>query len=129
LFNDIDNTPTLNNRVIDQDKAGTIPTVTSSLLQKPVTLAADNLGSCDKNPGKVDTILILDTGAVVRNEGGNKESWFDPRGDEAKSGRGVDKGDSRPTEGKKSKSLKSSARQGEFISDKIRHHPYPISGM
>jgi hypothetical protein len=40
----IDNAPALNNRGINQDKAGTIATVTGSLLQKPVTLAAANLG-------------------------------------------------------------------------------------
>jgi hypothetical protein len=63
----IDNAPALNNRGIDKDKAVTTATVTSSLLQKTVTLASANLGSCDKNPGKADT--ILDTGAIVGNEG------------------------------------------------------------
>jgi hypothetical protein len=86
----IDNAPALNNRDIDQDKAVTPATATGSLLQKPVTLAAANLGSCDKNPGKVDT--ILNTGAIIRNEGVNIESWVDPRGDGSKSGRCVDSG-------------------------------------
>jgi hypothetical protein len=94
----IDNSPALNNRGIDQDKSVTTATATGSLLQKPVMLAAANLGSCDKNPGKADT--ILDTGAILGNEGGNIKSWVDPRGDGAKIGRGVDKGVIRPATGK-----------------------------
>jgi hypothetical protein len=81
----IDNDPTLNNRGIDQENKGALATVTGSLLQKPVTLAAANLGSCDKNPGKADT--TLDTGAIVRNEGGNIQSWVNSRGDGANIGR------------------------------------------
>jgi hypothetical protein len=101
-----------------------------------VTLAAANVGSCDKNPGKADT--TINTGAIVGNEGGSIQSWFDTRGDGAKSCRGVDKGGIRPATGKKSKKLKnvenlkilkSSARQGEFISDKIRHAPNPTGAM
>jgi hypothetical protein len=47
---------------------------------------------------------------------------------------GVDKGGSRPAAGKiekieKLKKLKTSARQGEFILDKIRHAPNPTGAM
>jgi hypothetical protein len=94
----IDNSPALNNRGINQDKAVTTATATDSLLQKPLTLAAANLGSCDKNPGKADT--ILDMGAFVGKKEGNPESWADPRGDGAKSGWGVDKGGIRLAAGK-----------------------------
>jgi hypothetical protein len=124
----IDNGPALNNRGIDQDKAVTTATVTGSLLQKPVILAAANLGSCDKNPDKADT--ILDTGTIVGNEGGNKESLVDPRGDGAKTGRGADKAGRRKffetfEKCEKMKNLKSAARQREFISEKNRHAPNP----
>jgi hypothetical protein len=84
----IDDALALNNRGIDQEEK-----------EASVTLAAANLGSCDKNPGKADT--TLDTGAIVRNEGGNIQSWVDPRGSGAKSGRDVDKGGIRPAAGKK----------------------------
>jgi hypothetical protein len=100
----IGNAPSLNNRIIDQEKAVTTATATGSLLQKPVTLAAANLGSCDKNPGKADT--ILDTGAIVGNEEGNTQIWIAPRVDGAKSGQGFDKGGSRPAAEKKSNNLK-----------------------
>jgi hypothetical protein len=53
----IDNAPALNNRGINQEKKGASDTVTGSLLQKPVTLAAANLGSYDKSPGKADTTV------------------------------------------------------------------------
>jgi hypothetical protein len=99
----IDNAPALNNRGIDQEKKGASATVTNSLLQKLVTLAAANLGSCDKNPGKAYT--TLDTGAIIRNKGGNIKSWVDPRGDGVKSGRGVDKDGIRLAAGKKSKKI------------------------
>jgi hypothetical protein len=49
------------------------------------------------------TSTILDTGAIVGNEGGNIESWADPRGDEEKRGRVIDKGGIRPAAGKISK--------------------------
>jgi hypothetical protein len=42
----IDNSPALNNRGIYQEKKGKKATVTGSLLQKPVTVTAGNLGSC-----------------------------------------------------------------------------------
>jgi hypothetical protein len=58
----IDNAPALNNRGIDQDKSVTTANATGPLLHKQVTLAAANLGSCNKNPGKADT--IIDTGAM-----------------------------------------------------------------
>jgi hypothetical protein len=93
----IDNAPALNNRGIDEGNKGTTATVTGSTLQKPVTLSAANLGSCDKNPGKADT--TINTGAIVGNEGGSIQSWFDPRGAESKIGRGVDKGGTRPAAG------------------------------
>jgi hypothetical protein len=67
---------------IDEETRSTTITVTGSLLQKPVTIAAASLGSCDKNPGKVDT--AIDTGAIFAKEGGNTQSWVDPRGDGAK---------------------------------------------
>jgi hypothetical protein len=62
------NAPARNNRGIDQDKAVTTATATGSLLQKPVTLAAANLGSYDRNPGKADT--TMNTGAIF----GKKEA-------------------------------------------------------
>jgi hypothetical protein len=100
----IDNAPALNTRGINQYKSVTTANVTGSMLQKPVTLAAANLGSCDKNTGKADT--ILDTGAIVGNEEGNKQIWIAPRVDGAKSGQGFDKGGSRPAAEKKSNNLK-----------------------
>jgi hypothetical protein len=91
----IDTFPALNNRGIVQEKTGTTATVTGSLLQKPVTVAAGNLGSCDKNPGKADT--KDETGAIVENNRGNKkEGWVDPRGAGAERGWDIDKGGSRP---------------------------------
>jgi hypothetical protein len=75
----IKNVPAINNRGIDEEKTCTTATVTGSLLQKSVTVAAGNLGSCDKNPGKEDT--KDKTGAIVEKNGGNKkEGWVDPRG-------------------------------------------------
>jgi hypothetical protein len=118
--------PALNNSGIDQDKTVTTATATGSLLQKPVTLEAANLGSCDKNPGKADT--ILDTGAIVGSEGGNIESWVDLRGAGSKIDRGVDKVGIRPPQ-EKIKILKKSAQQGEFISDKIIDALTPTSAM
>jgi hypothetical protein len=60
-------------------KTGTTATVTGYILQKLVTVAAGNLGSCDKNPGKADT--KDETGAIVGKNGGNtKEGCVDPRG-------------------------------------------------
>jgi hypothetical protein len=58
--------PAHNNRGIDEDSQSPTTTVTSSLLQKPVTLAAANLGSCDKDPGKADT--TMDTGAIFKKK-------------------------------------------------------------
>jgi hypothetical protein len=86
----INNAPACNNRGIDKETRATTTNVISSLLQKPVTLAADNLGSCDKNPGKADT--TIDTGAIVGKEGCSLQSWFNPRGNGAKSVRSADKG-------------------------------------
>jgi hypothetical protein len=98
----IDNAPALNKRGVDEGNKVTTAHVTGSLLQKPVTLAAANLGSCDKNPGKADT--TINTGAIVGNEGGSIQSWFDLRGYGEKSGRGIDKGGGiRPAAGKKLK--------------------------
>jgi hypothetical protein len=97
----IDNAPACNNRGIDKETRSTTTTVTGSLLQKPVTLAAANLGSCDNNPGEADT--TIDTGAIFAKEGGSLQSWFDPRDDGAKSGRGADKGGIRPAALKHSK--------------------------
>jgi hypothetical protein len=62
------NAPARNNRGIDKESQPYTTTVTGSLLQKPVTLAAANLGLCDKNPGKADT--TMDTGAIF----GKKEA-------------------------------------------------------
>jgi hypothetical protein len=83
----IDNTPARNNRGIDEESRATTTTVTGSLLQKPVTLAVANLGSCDKNPGKADTKIY--TGAIFAKEGGSLQSWFYPRYDGAKNGRKI----------------------------------------
>jgi hypothetical protein len=91
----IDNAPDHNTRVIDRSKSCTTTTVTSSLLQKPVTIASGNQGSCDKNPGQ--EVTTEETGAIVRKNGGNKkEGWVDIRGDGTEIGRGIDKGGSRP---------------------------------
>jgi hypothetical protein len=62
----IDNAPTRNNRGTEEEIRAKTTTVTGSLLQKPVTLAAANLSSCDKNPGKADT--TMDTGAIFRTQ-------------------------------------------------------------
>jgi hypothetical protein len=97
----IDNDAAINNRGIDQEKEVTSATVTGSLLQKPVSLAAAHPGSCDKNPGKAD--ITLDTGAIIRKEGGSLKIWFDPRGDGGKNGRGIHKGGIRPAVGGESK--------------------------
>jgi hypothetical protein len=76
------NAPARNNRGIGEENKGSTATVTGSLFQKPVTLAAANLGSCDKNPGIEDT--TIDTGAIfgkrrqlkeVRFEGRRREKW------------------------------------------------------
>jgi hypothetical protein len=132
----IDNAPARNNRGIDEGNRAPAVTVNGSLLKKPVTLAAANLGSCEKNPGKAYT--TIDMGAIFEKEGGSLKSWFDPRGDEAKSGRGADKGGIRPAAGKHSKNLKnvktlknlkSSARQGALISQKIRDDPQTKGAM
>jgi hypothetical protein len=79
----INNAPARNNRGINEETRATTTTLTGSLLQKPVTLSAANLGSCDKNPGKADT--TIDTGAIFEKKGGSLQIWFDPRGDGAKS--------------------------------------------
>jgi hypothetical protein len=106
------------------------------MLQKPVTIVAANLGSCDKNPGKADT--TIDTGTIFAKEEGSLESWLDPRGDGAKSDWGADKGGIRLAAGKHSKKLKnvknvkklkSSARQGAFIWDKFFDAPHPNGAM
>jgi hypothetical protein len=65
----IDNAPDHNNRGIDQTKTFTTPTVTGSLLQKPVTVAAGNQVSCDNNPGQAVTTDT--TGAIIEKKGGN----------------------------------------------------------
>jgi hypothetical protein len=49
------NAPARNNRGIHKEYQSPTTTVTGSLSQKQVTLAAANLGSCDKNPVKADT--------------------------------------------------------------------------
>jgi hypothetical protein len=64
----IGNAPARNSRGIDKESQPSTTTVTGSLLQKPVTLVAANLRSCDKNPGKADT--TMDTGAIF----GKKEA-------------------------------------------------------
>jgi hypothetical protein len=93
----INNAPALNKRGIGEGNKVTSATVTGSLLHKLVTLTAANLGSCDKNLGKANT--IIDMGVIVGNKGGSIQSWFDPRVDGAKSGRGVDKGNIRTAAG------------------------------
>jgi hypothetical protein len=60
------NVPACNNRGIDKESQSPTTTVTGYLLQKPVTLAAVNLDSCSKNPGKADT--TMDTGAIFRKK-------------------------------------------------------------
>jgi hypothetical protein len=62
------NAPARNNRGIDKESQSPTTTVTGSLLHKPVTLAAADLGSCDKNPGEADT--TMDTGSIF----GKKEA-------------------------------------------------------
>jgi hypothetical protein len=55
---------------------------------------------------QVRQILQSNTGAFVGNEGGSQQSWFDPMGDGANIGRGVDKGGIRPAAGKSKKKQK-----------------------
>jgi hypothetical protein len=62
------NAPARNNRGVDEENKGSPATVTGSLFQKPVTLAAASLGSCDKNPGMADT--TMDKGTIF----GKKEA-------------------------------------------------------
>jgi hypothetical protein len=76
----ISNALARNIRGIDEENKGSPATVTSSLFQKPVTLAAANLGSYDKSPDMADT--TMDTGAIFEKGGSSKR--FDPRGDGAK---------------------------------------------
>jgi hypothetical protein len=91
IISTIDNAPDHNNRGNYQAKTCETATVTVSLLQKPVTAAAGNQGSCDKNPGKADTTDEM--GVIDRKHGGNKkEGCFDPRDGVLKSGRGIEKG-------------------------------------
>jgi hypothetical protein len=97
------NAPARNNRGIDKESQSPTTPVTGSLLQKPVTLSAANLGSCYKNPGKADS--TIDTGAIFEKKGGSSK-WFDPRGEGAKSSRGADRGGVRPAAGKHSKKWK-----------------------
>jgi hypothetical protein len=54
------NAPSCNNMGIYKESQPSTTTVTGSLLQKLVTLAAANLGSCDKNIGKADTTMNTD---------------------------------------------------------------------
>jgi hypothetical protein len=60
------NAPACNNRGINQESQPSTTTVAGSLLQKLVTLAAANLGSCDKNPGMADT--KMDTGTIFEKK-------------------------------------------------------------
>jgi hypothetical protein len=68
------NAPARTNTGIDKENKGSTATITGSLFQKLVTLAAANLGSCDKNPGMADTTGMadtrMDTGAIF----GGKEA-------------------------------------------------------
>jgi hypothetical protein len=77
-------TSILNNNARGHNKRGiatgqpfTTTTVTGSLVQKPVTAAEGNQGSCDKNPDKAAS--TADTDAIVEKNGGGKECWVDPR--------------------------------------------------
>jgi hypothetical protein len=73
-----DNALDHNKRGINQAKTCTTTTVTGSLLQKSVTVAAGNQGSCDKNPGQA--VHTDETGAIVGENGGHKkEVWIDPQ--------------------------------------------------
>jgi hypothetical protein len=67
----INNAPDQHGRVVDQAKTCTTNTVTGSLLQKPVTVAASNQGSCDRNTGKAVTTDKM--GAIIVKNGGNKK--------------------------------------------------------
>jgi hypothetical protein len=78
------NAPDRNSRGIDKESQPSTTTVTGSLLQKLVTLAAANLGSCDKNPGKADT--KMNTGAIFRKKVGSSKR-FHTRSDCTRSGR------------------------------------------
>jgi hypothetical protein len=127
----IGNAPARNNKGIDKESQPSATTVTGSLLQKPVTLAAANLGSCDKNPGKADT--TINTGAIFGKRRPSSK-MFNPRVDGAKSSWGG----IRPAAGKHSKNLKNekylenlkiSARQGSFISDKTCDGTHPIGAV
>jgi hypothetical protein len=60
------NAPARNNRGISKESQSPTTTVTGSLLKKPVTLLAANLGSCDNNPGKTDT--TMDTGTIFKKK-------------------------------------------------------------
>jgi hypothetical protein len=51
------------NRGINKESYSPTTIVTGSLLQKPVTLASVNLGSCDKKPGQADT--TIDTAGAI----------------------------------------------------------------
>jgi hypothetical protein len=92
------NAPARNNRGIDKENKGPTATVTGSLFQTPVTLAAANLGSCDKNPCMAYT--TMDTGAIFGKKRQLKEVRSEWRRRKKRSG-GI-----RPTAGKHQKKLK-----------------------
>jgi hypothetical protein len=122
------NAPACNNRGIDEENIGSTATVTGSLFQKPVTLAAANLGSCDKNPGMADT--TMDTGAIFgKKEAAQRGSI---RGSTAQKAVGAASGRPRGNTQniwKHIKKIKSSAGKGAFILDKISDDPHPIGAM
>jgi hypothetical protein len=79
------NAPARNNRGIDKENQGLTATVTGSLFQKMVTVAAANLGSCDKNPGMADT--TMDKGAIFKKRRQLKEVRSEGRRRKKRSGR------------------------------------------
>jgi hypothetical protein len=86
----IDNTPDHNTRDIDQTKNCTTTTVTGSLLHKPVTVAAGNQGSCDKNPRQaVTTVQMKRAPSWKRKRGPKKEGCVDHHGAMAQKVAGV----------------------------------------
>jgi hypothetical protein len=94
----IDNTPEQNKRGIYKGQTFTTTTVNGSLVQKPVTVAEGNQGSCDKNPVQAVTTDKMD--AIVGKNGGPREVSVSQRDDGAKSGQVIVKGGRKPAAGK-----------------------------
>jgi hypothetical protein len=112
------NAPARNNMGMDKESQSLTTTVTGSLSQKPVTLAAANLGSCDNNPGEAET--TMGTGAIFeKKEAAQRGSIRGATGNIKK----IEKLK------KIEKYEKLSSSQGAFISDKISDDPHPTGAM